>query len=221
MQVFLDADLAYLAMTKTGSTSIQFALRLHAQINYHRNPAQTHMHAEYFEHFIRPYLEAVGKGGVETVCQIREPISWLESWWRYRSDQDLRGTPKSTADLAFEDFAGEYLDGADRAYLDISRPLGLLADQNGKVLVHTIFRYEDMDLFRRFLSKRLGTQIKFPQKNISPKRAAKLSPAMRSRLQDYFAPEMDIWESGTVRDDRSVVQRLGDKAVKVIANPLR
>ena len=221
MQVLLDANLAYLAMPKTGSTSIQTALRPHAQISYHRNPQQKHMHAEYFEHFIRPYLVAIGKADVETVCQIREPISWLSSWWRYRSDDALADTPQSTARLTFEDFAAEYLDSADRPYLDISRPLGLIADQNGKILVQKIFRYEAMGQFVDYLSSRLDQRIDLSHKNVSPKRNATLSRNMRSRLEAYFAPEMDIWENGTVADTRSVVRRLGDKAIKMVPNPLR
>ena len=221
MQVFLDADLAYLAMPKTGSTSLHYAMRRRANISFHRAPEQTHMHAEHFEHYIRPYLEGIGKHGVETVCQIREPISWLQSWWRYRSAPGHADSALSTADLSFEDFAGEYLDGVERPYLDISRPIGFLANRKREVLVHTIYRYEDMDLFLELLSRRLGETIKPPRKNASPKRDAPISPAMRSRLEDYFRPELDIWESGTVRDNRSVVQRLGNKAVKMVPNPFR
>jgi hypothetical protein len=153
------------------------------------------------------------------VCQIRAPVSWLESWWKYRGTDQMEDPAKTTAHLSFETFAGEYLDQADRPYLDISRPLGFLADQTGKVLVQSIFRYEEMDHFLGFLSARVGAPVTLARRNVSPPRKAPLSAEMRGRLEAYFAPEMDIWESGTVRDPRSVLQRLGDKAVKMIPNP--
>ena len=221
MLVMLKARLAYLAMPKTGTTGLQAALRKHAQIIFTRNPQQTHMHAEYFEHFIRPYLTAIGATEVETICQIREPISWLESWWRYRTRDGLSAPSRSTAHLSFEAFAGEYLDGIDRPYLDISRPLGFLADQNGKLLVQRIFRYEDMGYFLEFLADRTSGPVRPQRKNVSPAREAHLSLVMRSRLEDYFAPEYEIWENGTERDARSTVRRLGDKAVKMVTDPFR
>ena len=221
MLVMLKARLAYLAMPKTGTTALQAALRGHSQMIFTRDPRQIHLHAAYVERFIRPYLTAIGETKVETVCQIREPVSWLESWWKYRSTDAAAAQGKSTAGISFDIFAGEYLDGADRPYLDISRPLGFLADDSGKVLVDRIFRYEEMDHFLGFLSDRLGERVTIKRRNSSPPRPAPLSKDMRARLEAYFAPEMEIWEGGCDRDPRSAVRRLGDKAVKMVPNPFR
>ncbi|NNU80587.1 hypothetical protein HMH01_09080 [Halovulum dunhuangense] len=198
MLLHVEGRFAYLAMTKTGSTSVENAIRRRCHILFTRHHRVTHMPAHHFERYLRPYLTETGIGPIDTVCQLRHPVDWLESWWRYRSRPEEGAA--STAGISFESFANDYMDRADRPCLrDLWRPQAFLCDASGKLIVDIVFRFEEMDLFARFLSRRLDHPVTIEHHNASPRRRAELAPATRARLEAYFAPELDIWESGTAR----------------------
>lgn len=44
-----------------------------------------------FNRYLRPWLEEKGYLELTTFGAIREPIEWLQSWWRYRARDDLQG----------------------------------------------------------------------------------------------------------------------------------
>lgn len=200
MLLNIDARLAYLAMTKTGSTSVENALRPYCHVMFTGHHRVTHMPAHHFERFIRPYLAESGINGVETVCQLRHPLDWLESWWRYRSKPPKRERHVSTDGVSFDRFVSEYIEGADRPYLGMHRPQSFLCDESGELLVQIVFRFEEMDLFARFLSDRFGQNIALPRHNRSPRRWARLGRKTRARAEAFFAPELEIWENRVARN---------------------
>ncbi len=200
MLLHLNGNFAYLALTKSGSTSVENALRPHCQIMFTGDHRVSHMPAHHFERFLRPYLAEAGFANIETVAQLRHPISWLESWWRYRSKPQKGEEWADTSDVKFEQFAGEYIDGADRPYLGMHRQLGFICDAQGKRQADIIFRYEDMDIFRKFLEARISASLTLSRDNKSPRRWTRLSRPMRNRLESFFAPELEIWETGIARD---------------------
>lgn len=200
MLLHLNGNFAYLALTKSGSTSVENALRPHCQIMFTGDHRVSHMPAHHFERFLRPYLAEAGFGNIETVAQLRHPISWLESWWRYRSKPRKGEEWADTSAIKFEQFAGEYIDGADRPYLGMHRQLGFICDEQGQRQADIIFRYEDMDIFRKFLETRVGTRLALPRDNPSPRRWARLPRPTRNRLENFFAPELEIWEAGVTQD---------------------
>jgi len=195
----IDGRFAYLAMTKTGSTSVENAIRKHCHVMFTRHHRATHMPAHHFERFLRPWLEESDIRHVDTVCQLRHPIDWLESWWRYRSKPGAWEPEVSTKGIGFDQFAEEYISGADRPYLGVHRPQSFLCDAKGALLVDIVYRFEDMGLFNEFLSVRLARPVKIERHNSSPRRWARLSRASRARLEEYFTPELDIWENRTAR----------------------
>ncbi|WP_112323842.1 hypothetical protein [Oceanibium sediminis] len=199
MLLHIEGRFAYLAMTKTGSTSVENAIRRHCHVLFTRHHRVTHMPAHHFERFIRPYLAESGIEGIETVCQLRHPVDWLESWWRYRSKPQEWEQEVDTSGITFDQFAQEYIDGADRPYLGMHRPQAFLCDSDGALIVDQVFRFEDMPLLARFLSERLGRKITIERHNVSPRRRLqrRLSKAVQGRVESYFAPELDIWENRT------------------------
>ena len=200
MLLSIDGRFAYLAMTKTGSTSVENALRPHCNVMFTGHHRVTHMPAHHFERYLRPYLEMSGIE-VETVCQLRHPIDWLESWWRYRSKPGEWEREVDSSGVSFETFALEFAEGAERPYLQhIHRPQAFLCNDAGELIVGRVFRFEEMEYFGAFLSERLGTPIKIGKHNVSPKRFWKrLGMSARKRMEAFFAPELDIWESRTDR----------------------
>lgn len=200
MLLHLDGKFAYLALTKTGSTSVETALRPHCQIAFSGDHRVSHMPAHHFERFLRPYLEECGFHGIDTVAQIRHPVDWLESWWRYRSKPQSGEPWTDTSGVKFEQFALEYVNGEDRPYLGMHRPLGFVCDESGNQQADILFRYDDMKLLQEFLEHRIGQPLPLPRHNTSPRRWARLGRKARAQVEAFFAPEMSLWESATTRD---------------------
>jgi len=195
MLVIFDARLAYLAMPKTGSSALEGAMKRHSDIIHSRDPRATHMTAGTFEHMMRPYLDGIGMTGVETCCQIRHPVDWLASWWRYLADPVVRPANMDTAGMDFEHYAGTYLDWPDQPAVAVGRQAAMLCDDAGGLLVRHLFRYEEMDAFVRFLEARLKRTLKVGIRNRSQVRPALLSAPMRARLETHFASEMTMYEA--------------------------
>ncbi|MEM9640048.1 MAG: hypothetical protein AAGA19_01000 [Pseudomonadota bacterium] len=200
MLLNLDGGFAYLALTKTGSTSVETMLRPHCQIMFTGDHRVSHMPAHHFERFVRPYLTECGFPAIDTVAQLRHPLDWLESWWRYRSKPRPGESHTDTSGVAFETFALEYIDGADRPYLGMHRQLGFVCDHTGAQQADILFRYEDMAAFHAFLEHRIGQPLTLPRHNKSPRRWARISRGARARVETFFTPELDLWEGKTTRD---------------------
>lgn len=213
MLVHIEARLAFLAMTKCGSTSVENALKPHCHLVFSGHHKVTHMHIQRYKRFVEPYLKVIGVEDVETTCLFRNPIDWLESWWRYRSQPGRWGAELDTSEVSFEQFACEYLDEADRAYVKVGRQTGLISGPRQPVLVDHLFRFEEMDRFQAFWQERLGFEIELPHHNKSPERPPELSTTTRSRLEAFLSQDFDIWENRTVGHRTAAARAAGSARV--------
>ncbi len=131
MLVSLDRRLAYLALPKTGTTSIEKALEPLCDIRFGRSPRAKHMTMSSFERFVLPYLRQLGMDAVETVCVIREPVGLarkLVSLSRRGLAQEL---PKSTRGVSFAEFVEAYLAKPQPPFAKIGRPSRFVAGKGG------------------------------------------------------------------------------------------
>jgi len=196
MMIFWNAKLAYLAVPKTGTTAIEKALAPHASIVFQRQPNLTHMTHQRFNRFIRPYLRKEGNEDVEMVALMREPVSWLGSWYRYRQRPALKNTPKSTLNISFDEFVQAYLGGADRPeFAQIGSQARMLSVSRDEVGMNHLFRYENLPAFTRFLSDRLESKITFPLANVSPKAELSLSSKTERRLRRKYALDFETYDA--------------------------
>ncbi|MEO0999887.1 MAG: hypothetical protein AAFW69_04670 [Pseudomonadota bacterium] len=168
MLVSIRHRLAFLAMTKAGSTAVEAALAPHCEISFGGDPRIKHMTARKFDRFMRPYLKSVGAEDVETVCLFREPTAWLGSWYRYRQRPELTGRAQSTAGLSFAEFVEGYLSDPQPTFAQVGRPARFVEGRGERPGVDRLFRYEAFDRFAAFLSDRIGAEIRFGQLNVSP-----------------------------------------------------
>lgn len=191
MLVSLKANLAFLAMTKTGSTALEAAMASHCDIRFSGNPKIRHMNAGRFEKFVRPYLSAVGHGDVETFCLMRDPVDWLASWWRYRQRSQLVGTAQSTKDISFDEFVTLYLDGHE-TLKSIGRPSRFVAGPDKSPIVKHILPYEQMPKAIAFLEDRLQVPLDVDRLNVSPVVPADLPGATLAKLKDALSVDFDL-----------------------------
>jgi hypothetical protein len=193
MMAFPAHGFVLLAMPKCASTSIEAALSPYASLVIDKPPSRKHLGCSGFRKRVAPGLAAEGhpRDSYELVTMFRDPIAWLESWWRYRARLD-DGSDNSTHDLTFERFARLYVDGDPSAPTPRGRP-GTFLTVDGVVEVDRVFAVERPEAWLAWFSERLGSEVWVERRNVSAEHVVpELSEQMRAELVDYFAPEYAV-----------------------------
>lgn len=189
----------FLAMPKSGSTSIETAFRPYSQVVIRGNQFK---HTRYagFQRFLQPYLASKGyqRDSYEVVCAFREPIDWLSSWWRYRSREELADPSHQmhrnyAGHLSFEQFVREYMDGEERL-ARLGRPSEFVRPRSGWAGVDRVFRYDRLDLLVEYLCEKVGDEVELGVSNVSPKKSFSLSGDCERELRTFLAPEYLIYD---------------------------
>ena len=84
MLVFWKEKLVLLSVPKTGTTAIEAALAHKASMIVSDPPELKHAPVYRYDRFFRPMFEKACKAEMETFAIMREPVSWLGSWYKYR-----------------------------------------------------------------------------------------------------------------------------------------
>ena len=119
MMVFWKERLVLLAVPKTGTSALQSALGPKASMIVSDPPELKHAPIYRYNRFFRPMFEKAGKAELETIAVMREPLSWLGSWYRYRQRPFLDGTQRSTRDVTFDEFVSAYMMGDKPAFANV------------------------------------------------------------------------------------------------------
>jgi len=193
--IFFKPRLAFLSVPKTGSTAYETALRPFADMVISDPPLLKHAPVYRYNRWIRPMFLRVCDVELELMAVMREPISWLGSWWRYRQRPFMDGKPNSTAGISFDDFVLAYMKGKRPSFADIGSQAAFLEPQpNGTAVTH-LFRYEDQTWLNDFLVARIGASFELGNENVSPQREVALSPDVETRFRRKFAHEFALYES--------------------------
>ncbi len=193
--VFFKERLAFLSVPKTGTTAYEEALRDRADLVISEPPQLKHAPVYRYNRFIRPMFLRVCDVELEAMAVMREPISWLGSWWRYRQRPFMQGKPNATHGISFDEFVLAYMKGKKPSFADVGSQFNFLERQpNGTGITH-LFRYEDQDRLQSFLSERLSVTFDLPRRNESPKMEVTLSLGVEERLRRKCADEFTLYES--------------------------
>ena len=104
MLVFFKERLALLSVPKTGTTAYQTALAARADMVISDPPLLKHAPVYRYNRFIRPMFLNVCDAEMELVAVMRDPVSWLSSWYRYRQRPFMVDKPNNTHGITFNDF---------------------------------------------------------------------------------------------------------------------
>lgn len=194
MMAMPHSGFVFLSMTKTGSTAIHQHFSRHAQVLARNPPRMKHMTAKTFTELVVPLLERYGRPreSYELMCIAREPVDWVGSWWRYRARPAMEGKPKSTANLSFDAFAEQIVNGK----VKLGSSANFVSDKDGKVIVDRIYKFEHLDLAAQWMASQL--KIEPPQlrsANVSPARENVISPSTRRLLEEHYAADLAVYES--------------------------
>lgn len=194
MLVFWEQRLVILSTPKTGSTAVQAALESLATMAIQRPPVLKHTSVQRFRRYIGPYLEA-GAGTPFTVAALmREPRDWLGSWFRYRQRDDIPDPALSTRGMDFDRFINAWCDDPQPGFAAVGSQARFLQPK-GEGGVDHLFRYEEIDVFVRFLEDRLDCEIILPRLNVSPTAALDLAPETERRLRTCAARDFALYET--------------------------
>ncbi|KPQ06687.1 MAG: hypothetical protein HLUCCA12_08760 [Rhodobacteraceae bacterium HLUCCA12] len=196
MLVFWKPRLVILATPKTGSTSIEAALEPVSALAITRPPELKHTPAYRYQRFIQPYLRASAGAPFTVVALMREPVSWLGSWYRYRRRDDVMAPEKSTRGMDFADFVRGYMADPRPAFADVGAQTKFLSGMHDAPLgVDRLFRYEDLPAFVTFLEEQLDFAIELPLENVSPAGDLSLPPDLARQLRDHLAPDYALYDA--------------------------
>lgn len=195
MLVFWKQGLVFLSVPKTGTTAWEEALAPHASMAVLDPPELKHAPLYRYNRFFRPMFEKVGPAQrMETLAVVREPISWLGSWYRFRRRPSMVGKANATFDVSFDDFVTAYIQGNPPAFANVGSQAKFLEPRPNGTAVDHFFRYEDQASLLAFLEARLGLRIALPRSNVSPEMDLSLSAETERRLRRKCAEDFALWE---------------------------
>ncbi|SFU17480.1 hypothetical protein [Sedimentitalea nanhaiensis] len=195
MLVFFQERLVFLAVPKTGTTAYQTALSERADMVVRNPPELKHAPLYRYNRFFRPMFDRVGGAQMETVAVMREPISWLGSWYRYRQRPFLLGSPNATHGVTFDEFVLGHVKGNPPEFANVGSQAKFLEPRpNGTAVTH-LFRYEELGKLNRFLMDRLKVDFVLPHENVSLAIELELSSDVERKLRKKRAAEFDLYES--------------------------
>ena len=196
MLVFSKAKLVFLSVPKTGTTAHEAALAPLASMVVSDPPELKHAPVFRYNRFFRPMLEKFLGEGLEVLAVMREPVSWLGSWYRYRRRPFMQGRPNATHEMSFDEFVQAYMKGRRPDFANVGSQAKFLEPQRNGTAVTHLFRYEDPEGLARFLRARLGADLaEAGRHNESPRMPLELSAATEARLRRKCAAEFDVWDA--------------------------
>ena len=183
MLISLSHRFVFLCNRKCASVSIESMLRRHSELSFLGPPEFRHTNYRHYRRYIAPYIQEVfGNAKLETVCIVREPLSWLYSFYRFRSRYALRdpGNPdhcNSTAGISFPEFVAAYLQEEPPPYADVGCQFDFVRDERNRVAVDRIFPYDRIDRFVDYIGGKIGHPLRMGHKNLSPKKNRRVRAA--------------------------------------------
>ncbi|MGB5864660.1 MAG: gamma-glutamyl kinase [Sulfitobacter sp.] len=195
MLVFFKERLAFLSVPKTGTTAYQSALAARADLAITNPPLLKHAPVYRYNRFIRPMFLNVCDAEMELMAVMRDPVSWLGSWYRYRRRPFMQGRTNNTCDINFDEFVLAYMKGKRPGFAEVGNQLKFLERQpNGTGVTH-LFRYEDQPRLKGFLEERLEMKITLARENESPAMNLALSADVEERFRRKFNDEFAFYDA--------------------------
>ena len=173
MLVSVKSRFVFLCMQKCASTSIEAMLRPFCEISM----GQPFKHTDYrtYKKQLEPYLTDRSQvDRFETVCLVREPLSWLHSWYRFRSrlaakDPKHPAHQNNTFGMSFAEFVEAYMSPSPPPFAHVGCQFDLVKDETNNIGVDTLFQYEKIGEFCGYMSGKIGQHLEMQYRNVSPK----------------------------------------------------
>ncbi len=192
MRVSIEYKFTFLCQPKCASTSIEKALDPYSQLSTSPHHKLKHKNFRQYERHIKPFIN---QKNMEVVCLMREPISWLNSWYRYRCRPRIKNSPNYCGNLTFQEWIEEYLLEERPSRSNIGVQNTFFSNSKGEIGVDKIFKYENLEEIIKFFESKVGKTIEIPQLNKSPEIDFHLKPETIEKLKEVLKDDYKIYES--------------------------
>jgi len=192
---------AFLCTPKCASTSIEDAIRSVCNIRFSGTPGIKHINARQYSTHLAPLLKKIAPAEkIESFCLFRDPFDWIESWYRYRTRDEVKNPshPRKnayTGNISYSEFIEAYLSEKSKrpAFAALGTQFDFVRSNTGSIAVDHIFQLDRLDMVRTFLSEKTGTEIVIPFKNVSPKMTLELDKDLKARLLEHFKRDIELY----------------------------
>jgi hypothetical protein len=175
-------------------------------------PHFRHTNYRGYANYFKPYLqEAIDVERLETICLVRHPLSWLYSWYRYRSGQQFQGNNGngkqiSTAEISFSQFIESCVSPNPPPFAQVGSQFDFVKNSQAEVGVDVLFQYEDINAFVNYMNHKVGQKLTIPSLNISPRKHYQ-SALMRNvdRLQRKVIRQFNLVPSVSIETIQSEI----------------
>lgn len=194
MRVCKRYGFVFLSMPKCASTSIEKALDPYSQLSTYGDVDLKHTNYKRYSKFIQPFVQK----NLETVCLMREPISRLHSWYKFRSRDKIKD-PKHKfhrnycGHITFQDYIEDYLSDTPSSYADVGFQKDFLLGKDGEVAVDKIFKYENIEKIIEYIEQKIGKRLEIPMLNISASIDYNLDSELEIRLKEFLKSDYEIY----------------------------
>lgn len=206
MIISIKYQLAFLCMPKCASTSIEAVLQKHASVVFKGSPKLKHINVRGYNS-LKPIIYSLQPSlKVESFCLMREPIQWLESWYRYRGRKELaepnhKNHKNYTGRITFNEFVTEYLKDENRKpYACFGTQFDFIRDVHGNMGVDRLYSMDNIPALVDFLSERMQSKVEISLRNVSPKIESTLNDNLRKSLYDKFHDDYLIFNKLCSKD---------------------
>ncbi len=192
MIIARDLSFLFIAVPKTGSSSVEALLEPRAD---------EELSGRWNKHVLamklRDELSPAIWSGAYKFAFVREPYSWMQSWYRYRQRAALKNPAhphhhRYTGNLSFDEFVAGFRSGEL-----MLRQCDFLTSKEGELLVDHVGRYEHLARDFSRVSDILGIEnIPLPVRNQSPgaDSGIAMSPDSRRIIREYFARDFELFD---------------------------
>jgi hypothetical protein len=195
MLISLSHKFIFVANLKTGSTSIEQALRPHSEICMVRSEWGKHISLRHAELRFGRVFELIPRSDFFAFGALRDPVDWMVSFYLSHRSFQFRGTPLDTSDMTFEEFLDRWVAAnADQIAPQITR----LLDGKNEFGVDFVLRFEKLEEDLASVCALLGVpRVRLSRENASlalpiaggvPRHCAELIRAM-------YATDFEVWSS--------------------------
>ncbi len=160
---------------KCASNSIETMLQPFSDISLAGPSYFRHTNFRTYSKYLGPFIEDATRGErLETICLIRDPISWLNSHYRFRTRFQLRNPThpnfaSSTHKISFPEYVSAYMSKEPPPYADVGSQFNFVKNDSNEIGIQKLFPYENLDDFVEYMSQKVGSSLQIGFKNVSPK----------------------------------------------------
>ncbi len=178
-------------------------MRPHSDFSLSGNPNLKHIRYHLMDSFIFPLLASSHVKKPFIFAVMREPVSWVESWYRFRGRDEL--APPShpqhhnySGHLSFPEYVEAVLQPKPPSYARIHSQFHYIRAHDGSVGVDLIIPLEQVNSHVPTLLAKYNIRVANPdeRKNVSEKREAAALPApLKARLQAHLRKDVELYNA--------------------------